>query len=173
MHTLYFRAIIYLPLYLPCFFLCLQFKQKIGPQQPQLPAPTAADDDDEDDASVPLSTQETAPPPPPPMASSSFTTPAAAVPSTSGVSKSSKKKGHTPGDPDIVQLLLQQQERLQAAAGELHLLVTQAAGPVSNKSAWCSFLHSNLPQVHDCVWPVTLRWKWRPIYMLLMSRQYP
>ncbi len=84
--------------------------------------------------------------------SSSTTTPAAAVPSsTSGVSKSSKKKGCTPGDPDIVQLLLQQQERSQAAA------VTQAAEPANNKSAWGSFLHSNLPLVHDRVWPVYLK----------------
>ncbi len=63
----------------------------------------------------------------------------------------------TPGDPDIVQLLLQQQERSQAAAGELHQLVTQAAGPVNNKSAWISFLHSNVPQIHDHVWSVYLK----------------
>ncbi len=157
LHTLYFRAIIYLPLYLTCFFLFLQFKQKIDPQQPQLPAPAAGADDDVDDASVPSSTPETAHPPPAPTASSSSTTPAAAVPSTSGVSKSSKKKGCTTGDPDIVQLLLQQQERSQAAAGELRQLVTQAAEPANNKSAWGSFLNSNLPQVHDCVWSVYLK----------------
>ncbi len=124
LHTLYFREIIYLSLYLPCFFLCLQFKQKIGPQ-PQLPAPDDDDDDDddddndddEDDTSLPSSTRETAPP----TASSSIAA-AAAVPSTftAGVSKSSKKNGRTPGgDQDIVQLLLQHQERSQAAAGEL------------------------------------------------------
>ncbi len=84
--------------------LCLQFKQKIGPQhQPQPPAPDDDDDDDddddEDDTSVPSSTPETAPPP---TASSSSTTAAAAVPYTSGVSKSSMKKSRTPGDPDIV-----------------------------------------------------------------------
>ncbi len=146
LHTLHgihyiFRAIIYLPLYLPYFFLCLRFKQKIGPRQPQLSAPAAADDDDdEDDASVPSSTPETAHPPPPPTASSSSTpaaatTLAAAVPFTSGVSKSSKKMGHSPGDLDIVQLLLQQQERSQAAAGELCQFVTEAAGPANNKSA--------------------------------------
>ncbi len=147
--------------------MCLQFKQKIGPQQPQLPARAAAaadddddDDDDEDDASVPSSIPETVHPPPPPTASSSSTTPAAAVPSTSGVSKSSRKKGCTPGDPDIVQLLLQQQDRSPAVAGELYQLVTQAAGPANNKSAWGSFLYSNLPQVHDRVWPVYLNPYW-------------
>ncbi len=44
-----FRAIIYLPLYLPCF-LCLQFKQKIGAQA----LPTLGDDDDDDDDENPL-----------------------------------------------------------------------------------------------------------------------
>ncbi len=139
----------------------MQFKQKIGPQhQPQLHAPDDDDDDDddddEDDTSVPSSTPETAPPPPPPTASSSSTTAAAAVPSTSGVSKSSKKKGCTPGDPDIVQLLLQHQERSQAA-GKLCQLVIQTAGPTNNKSAWGLFLHSNLLHVHDRVWPVYLK----------------
>ncbi len=77
------------------------------------------------------------------------------MPSTS---KTSKKKGRTPGgDPNIVQLLLQHQERSQAAAGELCQLVAQAAGPTNNKSAWGTFLHSNLPQVHDRVWPVYLK----------------
>ncbi len=99
-------------------------------------------EDEDDDASVPSSTA-----PPPPTASSSSST-AAAVPSTS---KTSKKKGRTPGgDPDIVQLLLQHQERSQAAAGKLHQLVAQAAGPTNNKSPCGTFLHSNLPQVHDC-----------------------
>ncbi len=42
-------------------------------------------------------------------------------------------------------------------AGELHQLVTQATGPANNKSAWGSFLHSNLPQIHDHVWPVYLK----------------
>ncbi len=113
LHTLYFREIIYLPLYLLCFFSCLQFKQKISPQPqpyPQLPATDDDDDDDEDDRSAPTSTLETAPP----TASSSSTTAAAAVPSTStaGVFTSSKKKGRTSGgDTDIVQLLLQHQER--------------------------------------------------------------
>ncbi len=95
--------------------------------------------------------------PPSLTVSSSSTTTAAAVLSTSGVSKSFKKKGRTPGDLDIVQLLLQHQVRSQAAAGELRQLVTQAAGPTNNKSAWGSFLHSNLPQVHDRVWPVYLK----------------
>ncbi len=102
--------------------LCLQFKQKIGPLQAQQPDPDADDDDDEDDVSVPSSTPETALPPSLPMTSTSSNT--AAVPSTSGAK--SKKKVRTPGDPDIVQLLLQQQERSQAAAGELHQLVIQA-----------------------------------------------
>ncbi len=56
----------------------------------------------------------------------------------------------------IVQLLLQQQERSKAAAGELRQLVTQDAEPANNKSAWGSFLHSNVPQIHDRVWPVYL-----------------
>ncbi len=96
----------------------------------QQPAPDAGDDDDEDDVSVPSSTPETALPPSLPTASSSSNT-AAACPSTSG--PKSKKKVHTPGDADIVQLLLQQQERSQAAA------------------------HSNVPQIHDRVWPVYLK----------------
>ncbi len=77
----------YLTLYLPCFFLCLQFKQKIGPQpQPQL----NACDDDEDDTSVPSSTPETAP-----HTAFSSTAAATAVPSTStaGVSKKFQEKG--------------------------------------------------------------------------------
>ncbi len=72
-------------------------------------------------------------------------------------SKSAKKKASTPtGDLDIVQLLMQHQERSQAVAGELHQLVTQAAVPTNNKSAWATFLHSNMPLVHDRVWPLYL-----------------
>ncbi len=157
LHTLYFREIIYLPFYLQCFFLCLLFKQKIGPQ-PQLPN---VPDDDDDDTSVPSSTPE----PGPHIASSSSTSAAAAaaaaVSSTSacGVfSKSAKKKVRTPArDSDIVQLLLQHQERSQAVAGELHQLITQAAVPTNNKSAWATFLHSNLPLVHDRVCPLYLK----------------
>ncbi len=133
------------------------FRQAIllGPLQVQQPAPDADDDDDEDDVSVPSSTPETALPPSLPTASSSSNIAVAAVPSTSGAK--SKKKVHTPGDPDIVQLLLQQQERSQAAAVELRQLVTQATGPVNNKSAWVSFLHSNVPHIHDRVWHVYLK----------------
>ncbi len=117
LHTLYFREIIYLPFYLSCFFLYLQFKQKIGPQpQPQVPNDDDVDDvddddddDDDDDTSLPSSTPE----PGPHTASSSTAAAAAAVPftSTAGLSsKSSKNKACTPaGDLDIVQLLLQHQ----------------------------------------------------------------
>ncbi len=58
LHTLYFREIIYLPFYLPCFFLYLQFKQKIGPQPQKLNAPDDddEDDDDDDETSAPSST---------------------------------------------------------------------------------------------------------------------
>ncbi len=118
------------------------------------------DDDDDDETSVPSSTTE----PGPHTASSSTSVAAAAaaaVPSTStaGVSsKSSKKNSSTPaGDPDIVQLLLQHQERSQTTADELHQLVTQAAVPTNNKSAWATFLHSNLPLVHDRAWPLYLK----------------
>ncbi len=82
----------------------MQFKQKIGAQQPLLPAPTDDDDDDDDeDPSVPSSIPEPAHPPPAHPTALSSSTPPAVVPSTSGVSKS-KKKGHSPalGDPDIV-----------------------------------------------------------------------
>ncbi len=120
--------------------MCLQFKQEMGAQQPLKPSPAAtaaAVDHDDEDPSVPWSTPEPAHPLPARPTASSSSTPPAAVPSISGVSKS-KKKGRSPGpgDPDIVQLILQHQERSQAAAGELRQLVTQAAGPVNNKSAW-------------------------------------
>ncbi len=72
-------------------------------------------------------------------------------------SKRAKKKASTlAGDLDIVQLLMQHQERSQTVAGELHQLVTQAAVP-TNKSAWATYLHSNLPLVHDSVWPLYLK----------------
>ncbi len=51
-----------LPFYLPCFFLCLQFKQNIGPQQPNLDDDHDDDNDDDDDTSAPSSTPEPAPP---------------------------------------------------------------------------------------------------------------
>ncbi len=98
------------------------------------------------------------PPEPAPATASSTSAAIAAVTSTStaGVSsKSANKKASTPpGDPDIVQLILQHQERSQAVAGELHQLVTQAAVSTNNRSAWATFLHSNLPLVHDCIWPL-------------------
>ncbi len=127
--------------------MCLQFKQKIGPQQSQQPNPDDDDDDDDDDdndTSAPSSTPE----PAPPAASSTFAADAtaAAVPSTStGVSfKSAKKKASTQArDPDLVQLLLQHRERTQAVAGELCQLVTQAAVSTNNKLAWATFLHTN------------------------------
>ncbi len=110
LHTLYFREIIYLPFYLSCFFLCLQFKQKIG-SQPQQPNPDDDDDDDDDDdTSAPSSTSE---PDAHTASSTSADAAAATVPSTStaGVSsKSAKKKVSTPArDPNIVQLLLHQE----------------------------------------------------------------
>ncbi len=83
------------------------------------------------------------------------------MPSTSpaGVSsKSAKKKASTlAGEPDIVQLLIQHQARSPAVAGELHQLVTQAAVPTNNKSAWATFHHSILPLVHDRIWPLYLK----------------
>ncbi len=119
------------------------------PQLPNAPDDDGDDDDDDDnDTSLPSSTPETGPY----TASSSIDTAAvagAAVPSTSNAgvsSKCSKKKAFTPDrDLDIVQLLLQHQERSLTAAGELHQLGAQAAGPTNNKSAQATFLHSNLP----------------------------
>ncbi len=154
-----FRAIIYLPLYLPCFFLCLQFKQKIAAQA--LPTLGDDDDDDGDDDENPLahsSTPEPAHPPAVRPTASSSSTSDPAVHSTSGDSKTKRKEySPAPGDPDIIQLLLQHQERSHATAGELRELVTQAPGPVNTKSAWGSFLHSNLPQIHDRIWPLYLK----------------
>ncbi len=132
-----------------CFFLCLQFKQKICPLPSQ-------DDDDDDDTSVPSSTPE----PAPPTASSSTTAATAApVPSTSAAgvsSKGGKKMVNTlVGEQDILQLLLQRQEKAQEVAGDLRQFVRQVTGP-TNTSAWGTFLYSNLPLVLNHIWPMYL-----------------
>ncbi len=60
--------------------------------------------------------------------------------------------------PQILLLFLQHQvPTSQAVAVELRQLVTQATVPPNNKSASGSFLHSNVPQIHDRVWPVYLK----------------
>ncbi len=132
----------------------MQFKQKIGPQlQKHNPDDDDDEDDDDDDdneTSAPSSTPE---PGPHTASSSTSAAAAAAAPSTSTSSvssKSAKKKTSTLArDADIVQLLLQHQERSQAVAGELRHLVTQAAVPTNNKSAWQLFF------IATCLWYMT------------------
>ncbi len=63
-------------------------------------------------------------------------------------------------------------EKSQEVAGhDIRQLVNQATGPTNNKSAWGTFLYSNLPLVHERIWPMYLEMSMENyIWALLMSQ---